>query len=528
MTLDLRSSQWRVIFSVIILLFFARLVLSAITGLVDDEAYYRIWSLAPALSYYDHPPMVAYLIALGRWLVGDTTLGVRLAGPFMHAVGAIVLIRTAFLFFGEKVAQVSVWFYLAMPLLAAGGMIITPDGPSVFFTGLTLWTLAELSKDKNYNWLLLTGIFAGCGILSKYTNLFVGVTILLWLIAVPENRKIFKQLQLWVSGVIAAVVASPVLIWNMQNEWASFGKQLGRVNSSNALLPKQEFSSDAIADMIRLNQMSTGPVAPDPITPFYFLEFIGSYIGLAGGLIALLSVIGLYKITKEAIAKGWNSSLLIPAAVLPLFLYFTVHSVTGRVQANWLAPAYPALAMAAGYAACILQDGRLKNFLNPRVATIIGFVMIALFHVQSLGPLISFKNDPTKQMRGWDTVSATVENQLKETGATWIVSSSFATNAQLAFAFRNRVPVHQLNERIRYRHLPSIPEDLTQKPALYIELDRRVHLAWLNQLFHDVREIEPVIKNNNEKSPAKYRVFYVSGPRDGALKLRQLRFSQLD
>ncbi|HML29208.1 MAG TPA: hypothetical protein PKE16_10280, partial [Hyphomicrobium sp.] len=58
-----------------------RLAIASYTGLVDDEAYYRIWSLAPSLSYLDHPPMIAWIIGAGRALGGDDTLGVRLLAP---------------------------------------------------------------------------------------------------------------------------------------------------------------------------------------------------------------------------------------------------------------------------------------------------------------------------------------------------------------------------------------------------------------------------------------------------------------
>jgi 4-amino-4-deoxy-L-arabinose transferase-like glycosyltransferase len=113
-----------------------RLAMAAYTGLVDDEAYYRIWSLAPALSYYDHPPMVAWIIGAGRAIAGDTTLGVRLLAPFSHLLGAALLWRTAWLLYGAVAARRTVWIMLAMPLLAVGGIIVTPDLPSVLFSGL--------------------------------------------------------------------------------------------------------------------------------------------------------------------------------------------------------------------------------------------------------------------------------------------------------------------------------------------------------------------------------------------------------
>ena len=108
-----------------------RAVVAGTTGLTDDEAYYRLWALAPALSYYDHPPMVGWMIAAGRWLLGDTALGIRLPGLIISLLGPFLLWRTGTLLFGSQVAQRAVWIALAMPLLAAGGVIVTPDTPSV-------------------------------------------------------------------------------------------------------------------------------------------------------------------------------------------------------------------------------------------------------------------------------------------------------------------------------------------------------------------------------------------------------------
>ena len=56
-----------------------RLYLSSQLQLHPDEAYYWLWSHRLDLSYFDHPPMVAYFI----WLTtrfSETELWVRLSG----------------------------------------------------------------------------------------------------------------------------------------------------------------------------------------------------------------------------------------------------------------------------------------------------------------------------------------------------------------------------------------------------------------------------------------------------------------
>jgi Dolichyl-phosphate-mannose-protein mannosyltransferase len=106
-------------------------LVAAATNLSDDEAYYRLRALAPALSYFDHPPMVAWMIAAGRGLLGDNPLGIRAATVLTGLLGPLLLWRTTFMLFGASVAARAVWFALAMPLLTVGGIIITPDRPSV-------------------------------------------------------------------------------------------------------------------------------------------------------------------------------------------------------------------------------------------------------------------------------------------------------------------------------------------------------------------------------------------------------------
>jgi 4-amino-4-deoxy-L-arabinose transferase-like glycosyltransferase len=199
----------------------AHALVAGMTRLTDDEAYYRLWSLAPAMSYYDHPPMVAWMMAAGRWLAGDTPLGIRLAAVLASLVGPFLLWRTAAILFNRDVSERSVWLALAMPLLAVGSIVMTPDTPSVLFWGLAAWALAELHVSRDANWWLEVGLFAGLGLLSKYTNLFVGAGIVVWLIVLPANWPWLRRWQLWGGGILACLLAFPVIFWNLQHEWAS-------------------------------------------------------------------------------------------------------------------------------------------------------------------------------------------------------------------------------------------------------------------------------------------------------------------
>lgn len=457
----------------------ARLAVATYTGLVDDEAYYRIWSLAPALSYLDHPPMVAWIIGAGRAIAGDSTLGVRLLGPILMLLGTGILWRTAYLLYGTTIARHAVWFTLAMPLLAIGSIIATPDLPSVIFAGLVVWTLAELDRSQNARWWLAVGLFAGLGLLSKYTNLFLGVTILLWLVWRPETRKWFHTPDLWIGGLIAGAVASPVAIWNAEHNWASFIKQFGRIGHA---------SSPGWSN---------------------YLELIGGFALLESPLIALIALVGFIGVLRAAILERRRSDTLLAAAILPMLIYFSVHALHDRVQGNWPAPLYPAFAICAALG---LQKIPAASRRTAFVASLaVGFTLTAVIYFHALSPIIQTAKDPTEQMRGWPALADAIETKREATGAAWIATSSYATTGQLMFGIKARTPVAQLDERLRYIFLPPIPDSVLQKPALYIELNRRVDLALLKKKFAKIEKIG-TLKRDNGSGGAIYDLYLVSDP----------------
>ncbi len=469
-----------VLLAVILALTAVRLAVASLTGLVDDEAYYRIWTLAPSLSYLDHPPMVAWIIGAGRAIAGDNALGIRLLAPLLMLAGALLLWRTAALLYGPVIARRAVWIMLAMPLLAIGGIVVTPDLPSVLCAGLVLWALAELDRSRNARWWLAIGLFAGLGLLSKYTNLFLGATILLWLVATPENRKWFRAPELWLGGVLAAIIASPVVIWNAEHNWASFTKQFGRVAHS------KEGGAN------------------------YLIELYGGFAVLESPLIALLALIGFVGIVRAAITTRSRSDVLLAASILPMLIYFTVHAFHDRVQGNWPGPLYPAFAICAALGVAALPAAlRRPAFV---AALSLGFAMTATLYVHALHPLFYSAKDPMEQMRGWPSLVAAIEKKREETGTAWVATSSYATTGQLMMGLKDRSPVAQLDERIRYIYLPPLADSLLAKPALYVELDRRVDLPLLEKKFAKIEKIGTLKRDNGSPDGATYVLYRVSDP----------------
>src|SRR6478672_2776432 len=150
-----------------------RLVAAAWTPLTFDEAYYWMWSKHLAGGYYDHPPMVAFVIRAGTMIAGDRELGVRLVSILLGLPMSYAVYRTAQILFGSVRTAVTAALLLNVTLMAAvGTLIVTPDAPLLVASSFVLFFCAKVLQTGRGAWWLAVGAAVGAALLSKYTALF--------------------------------------------------------------------------------------------------------------------------------------------------------------------------------------------------------------------------------------------------------------------------------------------------------------------------------------------------------------------
>ena len=427
--------------ALLLLLTAIRLSVAGLTGLIDDEAYYRLWSLHPTTGYLDHAPMVAWVIAAGRAIAGEGSLGVRLLAPIGTLAGSLLLWRTVALFEGRATATRAVVWFNAMILVGAGSVLMTPDGPSVFFWGATVWALAELTASRNANWWLVVGVAAGLGLLSKYSVLFLGIGIVLWLISTRETRRWFLTPQLFLGGAIAGLLFLPVVLWNAEHRWMSFAKQFGRTSVS-------EWRPELVGELVGVQLLLIGL----PMVPF---------VGLG---------------VARFLARRDAAGLLPIATSLPFVAYLLFHALHARVEGNWPAPLYPTLAWAAAVGASTplgLADrwaGRLSKLRG--VVAPFGYGVTALLYLHVLVPLVVLppNRDPTAQMKGWGDFTRDLAALGEQVGAPVFGGRNYTLSAQLAAGLGAR-RIAPFDERERYLDLPVLDPRRVCAPILYVERD---------------------------------------------------------
>ena len=213
-------------------------VLGAWLGLSVDEAHYLLYAAHPALSYFDHPPLVGWvqwpLVALGA------PVGVLRLVPGLLWLATVwgVYRLTLRLLVGQahapQSALAAVLVLALAPLMHVLGIGLLPDTLLMALTVALMhqtWSLMQPgAAGRTVPWLVLGGLLGFSG-LAKYTAVFtalaVGVCIVL-----AQGWGVLRRPALWAAVGIAALLITPVLVWNAQNQWISFTYQLAHGKGS--------------------------------------------------------------------------------------------------------------------------------------------------------------------------------------------------------------------------------------------------------------------------------------------------------
>ena len=421
-----------------------RLVAAATTPLTFDEAYYWTWSKHLAGGFYDHPPMAAILIRLGTLIAGDTEFGVRLVSILLALPMSFAVYRSAELLFGGRRVAASATILLNVTLMAAvGTMIVTPDAPLLAASSFVLLFLAKVLATGRGAWWLAVGAAVGLALLSKYTALFFGPAILIWLIAVPKLRRWLTSPWPYLGGIVAFALFSPVILWNADHQWVSFVKQFGRARIEDFTLR-------------------------------YVGELIPTQIAFATPLVFILGMMGLYAFWQRK-AGASAARVLVSSMFWTITLYFVWHSLHSRVEANWFGPVYPAFAIAAAAAGNLVAwSGRARRVVEfcLRWAAPSGILLFALVVLQAnTGVLTGYRRDASVRSAGigWREVARQIESVRAREGATCVLALDYGTTSWLSFYLPAGTCVAQRGQRFRWVNMPEPDPAVLKGRLLYVD-----------------------------------------------------------
>ncbi len=198
-----------------------RLVAASRFPLTGDEAYYWMWSRHLAFGYVDHPPMVAWLIALTAPL-GAQPGFVRLPFVVCEAVAAFAAGAAA-----ERLARdpragaAAAIAFTLVPQTKLAFAAASPDGPFSACWALSVYLLARMERAPPSRRLLVAlGAALGGALLSRAFGwaLVFGVAAY----ACGRDRSALRA-RLWIAFAIAAALYAPFVYWNATHGWANVG-----------------------------------------------------------------------------------------------------------------------------------------------------------------------------------------------------------------------------------------------------------------------------------------------------------------
>jgi len=368
-----------------------RCIIAACIGLGNDEVYYRIYAQHLQWNYFDHPPVVGWIIRL-------TTVNLFFDNEFFVRLGAIISAAvTTWLFFlcGKKLSSPYAGFLAATIYTATiygsiiAGIFILPDSPQMICWAAGLYLLIDIAEYTAINStkkrkVLLFGIVMGLGMLCKIHTSFLWLGFLFYIIFF--NRQWLKQPVLYYSGFITILVFYPVIQWNIDNHFVTYLYHSSRVN-----------------------------VAAGGLDISSFLTFTAGQIFYCNPVIFFLIITATRTAFKNELPLLSSQIKLLLLCSLPLIIITSIISLFKDVLPHWTGPGYSGLILlTAGHLTKNKIKTTLGKWLMPQpllIATalitilIITGIILINFVPGTLGkkdnPVLG-EGDFTLDMYGWN------------------------------------------------------------------------------------------------------------------------------
>ena len=196
--------------------FIVNLLQGIFTEIQEDEAYYALYGEHLAWGYYDHPPMVGLMAFLSSTLFSGT-LGVRFFTIIASCLSLWVTWKIADQVRNDSKKSPVLFFVVAFSIVMFNiyGFVTTPDASLILFSALFLLVYQRYLAEKTWKNALLMGLTMALMVYSKYhAFLLLGLVVL-------SNLKLLKDGKFWAACLLALVLLTPHILWQVNNDFPS-------------------------------------------------------------------------------------------------------------------------------------------------------------------------------------------------------------------------------------------------------------------------------------------------------------------
>jgi hypothetical protein len=372
----------------------------------NGEAYYYTWSRFLDWSYYDHPPLVAWMVRLTT-VFGVSSATVRL-GPILAAgIFGLLFYRLAERLVRPRAAFFALVLVTALPNFLASSFILNPEAPlAPLWVAFLLALEGMRDKDEPYR-PLVAGTLLGFAFLAKYTALLLVPAILLYVVASAPMRRWLRRPSFYAGGALALLITLPVIAWNADRGWPSV--RLHLMERATAAAPA--VGENTINHLVEISS-STGTGWVQGAARVLVGQLM-AYSPLLFPLLVLALVQSLRRVRKD------DRDLFLTAfswpVLLPLLFAMTVLK---DAEQHWTMVAFIPAAIGAGRFAdeTWSRSKTLRVFAVGGVALSGALFLLANVHARTTAILRLIPSehydahaDMINELIGWDQVRASVE-----------------------------------------------------------------------------------------------------------------------
>ena len=401
-----------------------------------DEAQYWTWSKMLDWGYYSKPPAIAWQIAFGTNLFGDTELGVRFGAVLLGFLLPIAIYFLA-LKAGTR-SSTAFWAAAAFALTPLGvlsSLLAITDTGFVLFWTLALIPIVKSIRDEQRTSYLLVGLLIALGALFKWPIYYLWLYILLGWLWFPQLR---SGNIVW-GMLISLLGLLPSLYWNMGHNWATF-RHVGATLQGGSQVETRAGGN--------------------------FWAFLGEQFILFSPLLFLM-LLGALKRAKDA-----PKPLFFCGAVTSLALAaFTFFSVFQKMQGNWVDFAYPTASVLLAWAA--LEGDFFKQGWYRAGVYLAGLLSVLALSIPLWAP---YKLNPFKQNKGWEELGNALKKYGYEADREFLVSDRYQNSSLLSFYAPAQKRGYFLNlngiRNNQFSFWPGLKEEQMDKSGYYVVIDK--------------------------------------------------------
>lgn len=413
------------VFPFLITFLVLRLIFWFVTFPNPDEAYYWLWGQHPGLSYYDHPPLHAWLQGLVTAIAGRSTFTLRLPNLLSNGIFFYTYYHILRYLYGEN-PLARFWLValliLASPLYFLFLALAWHDHWLITFSLVSAYLFIRFLDGYLVDGTGNSGqLYAAAGALAlaglcKYNAVFVAIGFLATLLTHARLRPLFRDYRLYVAIAIAATALVPILGWNFSNDLQSVRYYVDRsVNTGSFSFKPASCLSFIIFSILTVSPMTClGWVSLwQQRNQSWFGQSVypivaGWIFAISTGTLLLISLV-------SAALYYWNIvAYLLLFPLLPAVFSHSAHS--GKWKRSRL-----------------LLAGQCYGLLFATLLVIhYGFL--------PLSALVSRDADPDSRMLfGWNAVGAEVQAQAAELGESPVlVTTDYRSASALAYQLHDR------------------------------------------------------------------------------------------